>query len=857
MSANLVLHWHLDALTPESRAVDTTDNHINGRVEGNPQNLPDERFGSCLAFDGVADGLIVDPTPALQLTTYTAEVWVQAKQPGGEGRATLLATSSGPVVVLDADGTVFHGFGTSANAADGFASTPGFLGWDSWQHLAVTNDGSTARTYVNGTLVTEYAVTAALAPADGSLVVGRDRSGGGHVAGRLAHLRIYDGALADVEIARDMAEDESALAAFVRTHPLDFDLSNQDEHHVLYIDDNPSGQPMTLTVTNSSRQDMVFEPIPGGRADEKAWHLALQFRADTLAASPTPQISTAGWTLSRSLDGDTLYLLRADPGPLRAGDSMVLSLNGMNADGRDGTRGSRVEMQYQKLQYSGEELELTGSRLQYLDVVNHRGRREIPLHVGFSGGDRVLSDGRTPNTLTLRIANVSRDFPLPLQSPDGNAAFIVHVDVQAAHESREWALLDAGDVPAVDLSVSGSGSWDPPVKEALGERVSWTLRPQPGTVLTPDGYVEFQIDHLVALRSIGTASVYLNYVNIPGYEDGFFSVTVEKSPLLFSDQNVGIGTARASDLLQLSDFNESGEHYLKVVGASGTAGAAVNGLRLRHGNDVTGFTLESNDAASPPGLTVWRHDNSSDAVPALFVSRGDGSVGVGTTTPEGRLQLVHQNQDPNGNTLILGPTGQSNLRLGYSADYSWIQSHGSKPLALNLIGNNVGIGTANPPAKLTVSADSSHLQLRREPGATAGKQLYLELYQNDGAAGTVYPSIRFHHSNIFWQRVEAREDGFYLKPGDLNSDALVNLHAGTGVFNNLQIGSITIGENELRILQRLTAGALEFDLYNTYQGEYAYAADYAPFDDDRRRVFTWRHRDQRVNQGRWRITWPA
>jgi len=40
MTANLVLHWHLDALTPENRAVDSSDNHLNGTVSGDPQNQP-------------------------------------------------------------------------------------------------------------------------------------------------------------------------------------------------------------------------------------------------------------------------------------------------------------------------------------------------------------------------------------------------------------------------------------------------------------------------------------------------------------------------------------------------------------------------------------------------------------------------------------------------------------------------------------------------------------------------------------------------------------------------------------------------------------------------------------------------
>lgn len=41
-------------------------------------------------------------------------------------------------------------------------------------------------------------------------------------------------------------------------------------------------------------------------------------------------------------------------------------------------------------------------------------------------------------------------------------------------------------------------------------------------------------------------------------------------------------------------------------------------------------------------------------------------------------------------------------------------------------------------------------------------------------------------------------------------------------------------------------------IYNLKQGEYLYAADYKPFDNDRRRVFTWRPGNP-VSQGYWRI----
>lgn len=90
-------------------------------------------------------------------------------------------------------------------------------------------------------------------------------------------------------------------------------------------------------------------------------------------------------------------------------------------------------------------------------------------------------------------------------------------------------------------------------------------------------------------------------------------------------------------------------------------------------------------------------------------------VGVGTATPEGKLQVIDTNQDANGGTLILGSINASNLRLGYHQNYSWVQSHGGKPLAINPVGNSVGVGTATAQAKLAVNG-GVHVGGDSDPG---------------------------------------------------------------------------------------------------------------------------------------------
>ncbi|MBV8328834.1 hypothetical protein [Chryseobacterium sp.] len=105
-----------------------------------------------------------------------------------------------------------------------------------------------------------------------------------------------------------------------------------------------------------------------------------------------------------------------------------------------------------------------------------------------------------------------------------------------------------------------------------------------------------------------------------------------------------------------------------------------------------------------------RDIGGSNSVP--FIIKGSGNVGVGTETPAAKMNIVSGYLAPDSQgTLMLGDPTQINLRLGYTDRYSWIQGHGSAPLYINPLGNNlilnrdsghVGIGTQNPDQKLTV-----------------------------------------------------------------------------------------------------------------------------------------------------------
>ena len=163
--------------------------------------------------------------------------------------------------------------------------------------------------------------------------------------------------------------------------------------------------------------------------------------------------------------------------------------------------------------------------------------------------------------------------------------------------------------------------------------------------------------------------------------------------------NVGIGTMAPVARMDIAQAKRTGTHPKSVRGlyVTGNWSDGSGGVEFRHTNGTQGIGFGYNTIYAT-GANADQHLN--------LLPRGTGGVGIGTKKPAAKVHIINQSQDGNGNTLILGPTNQSNLRLGYHQSYSWIQSHGSKPLALNPVGNFVGIGTTEPAAKVHIEGGS-------------------------------------------------------------------------------------------------------------------------------------------------------
>ena len=238
---------------------------------------------------------------------------------------------------------------------------------------------------------------------------------------------------------------------------------------------------------------------------------------------------------------------------------------------------------------------------------------------------------------------------------------------------------------------------------------------------------------------------------------------------LSASGNLGVGVAATEkfDVLGNMRVGGSDSNYIAFRGTTGDGTGSYNhtyiGERQYGGIEASELLLfkgnDSDNASGPDrirmaaGNIVFDTYASPDAPSGTFeavasspmistkmIIKGDGKVGIGTTAPVTRLDIRGPNGSPSSyasGTLAINTGGVAALLFGTddttaSAEYAWIQSHGTRPLHINKVGNNtvlnanagnVGIGTAAPTTKLEVAGGDINVPTGRvsfNAGTTAG-----------------------------------------------------------------------------------------------------------------------------------------
>ncbi|MBK9711337.1 MAG: LamG domain-containing protein [Kouleothrix sp.] len=687
-SQQLVLFYPFDEIE-DGRVLDASGNGNDGLANGNPRILPDDTFGSCLDLDGHTT--LALPTQSIPAgSSITASFWARGDAALPANTSILCALDANDVRTLNVhlpwgDGTISFDCGSDGRDYDHMqkGAQPGdYKG--AWGHWAFTKDAAgEMRIYLNGALWHLNTGMTRPIPAAVRVTLGAYMPGAYFYHGQVANLRIYSRALAAEEIARDIDDDRTAIATFRTSSPLDFYLRDADDQDVLYIDDDPQTDNLRLGITNTSRQviELAASRSPGAASADNH-HFELKFRPGTLSAATLAQLALeeSGWKLAaarRTDGGVSLYLLSAEPQLLQPSATIELHLQHISADPGGGTRGTRVELSYKQMQYRGETIPLGGNRIKHLEIVNQRGKKTLPINVGFIGSSTILNDGRTPNSLTLRLSNVSPTDTIalnPFDSPTPSK-FIISFDV-----AGDWALGTVDQVSAITVAGADWGS-DHKVesdwhiqKETMGNSPQWTLthlnKAEPG--LAPGHVVQLTISNIISSLPSGQTNLYVRYENIPGYWDGQFFRTVEKGPLLVVGQNVGIGTTTPQAKLHVKgEARVEGlltATQLRVTGEANAGGQLAVDARFKiltdHAWGEPNRTLlalepkyQNDDLRTRVFLYAPNHYYTN--VPAITLAGNYGagaSVGIGTTEPAAPLHVK-------GEARVEGPLTATQLRV--------------------------------------------------------------------------------------------------------------------------------------------------------------------------------------------------
>ncbi|MFP4121498.1 MAG: LamG-like jellyroll fold domain-containing protein [Coleofasciculus sp.] len=715
----LVLYLPLDSISSENKVIDASDQGNNGTIQGNVEVVPDETFGSCLTFDG-SGGYVEIADPFKNRTTFTLSLWVKPSilndgaYHGFIGKPESNIRKPGLWLSPSNGGLHYDSYNTSrarsSGTIDNFFTSAG-----EWVHVVWVKAGTEYKFYRNGELfVTKAAPEQFYTVESTNYWIGKVDN---FWKGEIAYARIYNRALSVEEIKGDIEADKVALAAFRKTHPISFSLYDDNDNPVLYIDDASGGHTLRLKISNTSPQTIRLLESTNKTASGKNYHFELRFRPDTLAKDSLKNLAlveaASGWSMAYDEVNGIVSLLSISTNErvIQPNESIVLTLQHVSAAADGGARGTRVELRYQQLQYQGETITLSDSRVQHLSIVNHQGRKYIPLHVGFVGGNTVLNDGSSPNELTLQISNVLKKGQISLNPKIDQKStytrFFISFDVSESIQS-EWSLGNRSELKAIEIKPESSFTLVGTLTESVingtrlilnqslvrkipknaslriipakpnnnllstGENIfrgfssnvpnspitinlnpensPISLNPEDGLILgepkitikpitfpedpqdvtvseearvgqsiinlsqqvllqagakvyldwsslwkvnennegqssewiitiedvekaflEAGDFIRLTLSNVISSSVSGHTNLYLRYENIPGYWDGQFVVPIEKAPILYRKNKVGIGISEPSATLEIEDTHKTQLHIRKKESQTGIA----------------------------------------------------------------------------------------------------------------------------------------------------------------------------------------------------------------------------------------------------------------------------------------------
>ena len=184
---------------------DVSGNNNNGTIGGAAWSSSG-RFGSALSFNGSSSLVTVPESASLDLkTALTLEAWVKPTAAANGFQAIVFKEMpSDTAYYLYRSGYSAAPLGGVYIGSEQTVTATNGLTLNSWNHLAVTYNGTVEQLYVNGSLVASRSQSGTVQTSSGVLHIGGDSLWGEYFLGFIDEIRIYNRALSATEIQTDM-----------------------------------------------------------------------------------------------------------------------------------------------------------------------------------------------------------------------------------------------------------------------------------------------------------------------------------------------------------------------------------------------------------------------------------------------------------------------------------------------------------------------------------------------------------------------------------------------------------------------------------------------------------------------------
>ena len=305
------------------------------------------------------------------------------------------------------------------------------------------------------------------------------------------------------------------------------------------------------------------------------------------------------------------------------------------------------------------------------------------------------------------------------------------------------------------------------------------------------------------VTSTGSSAFFVNSSGQTGFGTTNPAASVDVTGNVYASNAVTTTNVFATTV---SGTNVIGTHYGVLAGS----------------NTVSGSTQTLGGTAGVTTLNVTGNLYASNAVTTTNVFTTNvfatGRIGIGTANPGYTLDVSGIIRATSNIYLGAGGTGGTGTTIDSFSTYQRIQSWNSLPLAINPLGNNVGIGTTSPGSPLHVyKSQNSPLELRVEnPSTGTGAVSQISFLTNDASGSGGRGGLAVFNST-YTAANQYRPSGTYLYNNGtggvtIASEAAQPIYFATSNAERMRIdssGNVGIGT---------TSPACQLHLYNTTSG---------------------------------------